>query len=134
LGWIALAACTSTSTTPPHSPPINDAVAPTVGDTSHDDTGKDDAEGSGTDDAAATDAAAEPTEPSGVWMRGDLHLHSSHSLDALDNPVDVLVALAEARGMDFFVLTDHDNHVNGEITTWFDPLYTSDSMVVLLWR
>lgn len=86
----------------------------------------------GAEDAAAdgtTDGAGE--EPRGVWLRGDLHLHSSHSRDALDNPVDRVIALAESVGMDFFVFTDHDNHVDGRITTWSDPLYASDRMLML---
>src|SRR5687768_12296908 len=73
-----------------------------------------------------------PTEaPPGEWLKGDLHLHSSHSTDALDNPVDVVIARAESAGMDYFTFTDHDNHVEGNITTWDDPAYVSDSMVML---
>ena len=74
------------------------------------------------DDAAGRD---------GVWMKGDLHLHSHHSRDALDNPMADLVDIAEARGMDFFVVTDHDNHVDGIIATWDDPDYRSEQMVLL---
>jgi hypothetical protein len=70
-------------------------------------------------------------EPEGVWLRGDLHLHSHHSKDALDNPMSALVPLAESFGMDFFVVTDHDNHVDGELTTWDDPAYRSDAMLLL---
>lgn len=69
----------------------------------------------------------------GVWMKGDLHLHSHHSTDAADNPLPDLIALAETVGMDFFLITDHDNHVQGDIAgnTWADPDYRSDSMVML---
>lgn len=80
-------------------------------------------------------AAAPDTKvlPEGVWMKGDLHLHSSHSTDAADNPLAGLVALAEDVGMDYFMTTDHDNHVNGDIAgnTWADPAYHSDKMVML---
>ncbi|MBK6574959.1 MAG: CehA/McbA family metallohydrolase [Sandaracinaceae bacterium] len=81
--------------------------------------------------AGCGDAPVGPPAPTGEWLRGDLHLHSSHSTDALDNPVDVVIARAEGLGMDYFVFTDHDNHVNGAITTWSDPLYASDQMVML---
>lgn len=81
--------------------------------------------------AGCGDAPMGPPAPTGEWLRGDLHLHSSHSTDALDNPVDVVIARAEGLGMDYFVFTDHDNHVNGAITTWSDPLYASDQMVML---
>lgn len=84
--------------------------------------------------AACNGADTAPEPPAGrdgVWMKGDLHLHSHHSLDALDNPMADLVDIAEARGMDFFVVTDHDNHVDGIIATWDDPDYRSDRMVLL---
>jgi predicted metal-dependent phosphoesterase TrpH len=58
-------------------------------------------------------------------------LHSSHSQDAADNPVDVVIARAARVGMDYFVFTDHDNHVAGNVTTWSDPLYATDDMVLL---
>mgnify|MGYP002620437705 CR=1 FL=1 len=70
-------------------------------------------------------------EPVGVWLRGDLHLHSDHSNDARDNPMSAIRPLAESLGMDYFVVTDHDNHVNGVLTTWDDPDYRSDSMIML---
>lgn len=70
-------------------------------------------------------------EDSRVWLKGDLHLHSDHSHDARDNPLSALVPLAESLGMDYFVITDHDNHVNGKLTTWDDPHYRSDAMVLL---
>lgn len=65
------------------------------------------------------------------WLRGDLHLHSDHSTDAADNRMDAIVARAERVGFDYFVVTDHDNHVDGMLTTWDDPAYRSDSMVLL---
>ncbi|MBO6940397.1 MAG: PHP domain-containing protein [Deltaproteobacteria bacterium] len=72
----------------------------------------------------------DPSE-SRVWLRGDLHLHSHHSTDALDNRMDAIVARAESVGFDYFVVTDHDNHVDGMLATWDDPAYRSDAMVLL---
>lgn len=69
--------------------------------------------------------------PAGEWLKGDLHLHSSHSNDAQDNPVGAVIAKAEELGMDYFVFTDHDNHVLGNITTWGDPAYRSDKMIMI---
>ncbi len=66
-----------------------------------------------------------------LWLRGDLHLHSDHSTDALDNPMEAIVARAESVGFDYFVVTDHDNHVDGMLTTWDDPAHRSSSMVLL---
>lgn len=69
----------------------------------------------------------------GIWMKGDLHLHSHHSSDAADNPLKELIAFAESVGMDYFIATDHDNHVDGDVAhhTWADPDYQSESMVML---
>ena len=69
--------------------------------------------------------------PEGEWLKGDLHLHSHHSLDAQDNPMHLIVDQAEQRGMDYFVVTDHDNHVDGVIATWDDPDYRSEAMILL---
>ncbi|MBZ0291067.1 MAG: CehA/McbA family metallohydrolase [Anaerolineae bacterium] len=41
------------------------------------------------------------------WYKGELHCHSTHS-DG-DSEADELVQLAEARGLDFLALTDHNN-------------------------
>jgi hypothetical protein len=78
-------------------------------------------------------AAGDPKvqAPPGTWLKGDLHLHSAHSTDALDNPVDAVIARAESVGMDYFTFTDHDNHVEGNIATWDDPAYTSERMLML---
>jgi hypothetical protein len=67
----------------------------------------------------------------GMWLKGDLHVHSRHSTDALDTTVAEAIAKAESLGFDYFVLTDHDNHVDGNITTWSDPDYRSDKLLLL---
>ena len=76
-------------------------------------------------------AACGGDEDARVWLKGDLHLHSDHSNDALDNPISALIPLAESFGMDYFVITDHDNHVDGKLTTWDDPHHQSERMVLL---
>jgi hypothetical protein len=89
-------------------------------------------------DARATDGAGNDAivgdtggPAAGLWLKGDLHVHSLHSTDALDTPVAEVIAKAESLGFDYFVLTDHDNHVEGKISTWSDPDYHSDKMVLL---
>lgn len=63
------------------------------------------------------------------WYKGDLHAHSLHS-DG-DSPVADIIAVAEARGLDFFALTDHDSSMGGETPHWFDPAYRSDVVTLL---
>lgn len=72
-----------------------------------------------------------PTAPQGVWLGIDLHLHSDHSDDAADNPIAALVDVARARGLDALTITDHDNHVDGAITTWDDPALDVDDLLVV---
>ena len=69
----------------------------------------------------------------GVWMKGDLHIHSRHSTDSTNNPIAKIVALAETVHMDYLCITDHDNHVNGDIAhnTWTDPEFKSKSVLLL---
>lgn len=83
------------------------------------------------DDDAAAPVLSPPAEGEGIWLGGDLHLHSDHSNDAADNPMAQIVAVAEQRGLGYFVVTDHDNHVEGALTTWDDPAYRSERMVML---
>lgn len=79
---------------------------------------------------AATVAA---TPAGGVWLKGDLHVHSRHSQDSSNNPVAKIVRLSEAVGMDYLCITDHDNHVGGDVAhhTWSDPEFRSDKVLLL---
>lgn len=53
-------------------------------------------------------AGANPLEGEG-WLRGDLHCHTEHSNDS-EHPISVVtaVAVAEALGLDFLAITDHN--------------------------
>ena len=65
----------------------------------------------------------------GGWYKGDLHAHSNYS-DG-DSSVAEVIAGAESLGLDFFVITDHDTHMDGKPWHWDDPDYYSDEMVLL---
>ena len=69
----------------------------------------------------------------GFWLKGDLHLHSNHSKDASNNPVSEIIAFAQSVGMDYICITDHDNHVEGDVAgnTWADPEFKSNSLLLL---
>jgi len=69
----------------------------------------------------------------GTWLKGDLHLHSRHSKESTNNPVKKIIAFAEKVGFDFIAITDHDNHVDGDVAhnTWVDPELKSDKVVLL---
>jgi hypothetical protein len=71
----------------------------------------------------------------GVWLKGELHLHSDHSTDSSNNPVSKIVAFCESVGMDFVAITDHDNHKRGDVAnnTWADPDFKQGGKVLLLW-
>lgn len=92
--------------------------------------------------AAVPAAAQDPKAPvippvasltDGMWMKGDLHLHSRHSIDSSNNPVSAIIGFAERNGFDFLAITDHDNHVQGDVAshTWRDPEFRSDRVVLL---
>lgn len=66
---------------------------------------------------------------SGNWYKGDLHAHSTYS-DG-DSPIAEVIASAEALGLDFFALTDHDISMDGNPSHFFDPDYHSEKMVLL---
>jgi hypothetical protein len=69
----------------------------------------------------------------GVWLKGDLHLHSNHSKDASNNPVAKIIAFSKSVGMDYICITDHDNHVKGDVanSTWADPEFKADGLLLL---
>ncbi|WP_047488821.1 CehA/McbA family metallohydrolase [Terriglobus sp. TAA 43] len=69
----------------------------------------------------------------GMWMKGDLHVHSSHSKESSNNSVARIIDYSKSIGMDFLAITDHDNHVLGDVAhnTWTDPDFHSDSVVLL---
>ena len=72
---------------------------------------------------------------SDVWLKGELHLHSNHSTDASNNSVSKIKAFCKKLGMDFVAITDHDNHVKGDVAnhTWADTAFFSDSDLILLY-
>lgn len=84
-----------------------------------------------------------PTEPGvlppaasltkGVWLKGELHVHSSHSKESSNNSVGKIISFSRSVGIDFVCITDHDNHVNGDVAhnTWTDPEFKSDSVLLL---
>ena len=69
----------------------------------------------------------------GVWLKGDLHVHSRHSKDSSNNPEAKIIGFCESVGMDYLGITDHDNHVQGDVAhnTWTDPEFKSDSVLLL---
>ncbi|MBC6110885.1 CehA/McbA family metallohydrolase [Pedobacter fastidiosus] len=70
---------------------------------------------------------------SGVWLKGDLHVHSRHSTESSNNSVAKIINFSKLVGMDYLCITDHDNHVNGDVAhhTWADPEFKSDSLLLL---
>lgn len=69
----------------------------------------------------------------GEWLAGDLHIHSDYSDDASNNPVAKITSLAEEVGLDYLAITDHDNHVDGEVAanTWSDPDFMATPLIML---
>lgn len=68
-----------------------------------------------------------------VWLKGDLHVHSRHSEDSSNHPIAAIIKFASEVGMDFLLISDHDNHVAGAIAqnTWADPEFHSDKILLL---
>lgn len=69
----------------------------------------------------------------GMWLKGDLHVHSRHSKESSNNPISKILAFSEKTGFDYICITDHDNHVEGDIAhnTWADPEFKSKSVLLL---
>lgn len=69
----------------------------------------------------------------GVWLKGDLHLHSRHSKESSNNPIAKILDFSQKMGIDYLAITDHDNHVNGDVAnnTWLDPEFRSDAVLLL---
>ena len=69
----------------------------------------------------------------GQWLKGDLHLHSRHSQDSTNNPEAKIIKFAEDTGFDYLAITDHDNHVAGDVAhhTWSDPEFKSKSPALI---
>src|ERR1700744_5920032 len=69
----------------------------------------------------------------GVWLKGDLHVHSRHSKDSSNNPEAKIIGFSESAGIDYLCLSDHDNHVGGDVAsnTWADPEFKSNSVLLL---
>lgn len=69
----------------------------------------------------------------GVWLKGDLHVHSRHSKESTNNPISKIINFSKSVGIDYICITDHDNHVNGDVAnnTWADPEFKSDSVLLL---
>jgi len=69
----------------------------------------------------------------GLWLKGDLHVHSRHSTESSNNPVGKIIAFSKSVGIDYICITDHDNHVNGDVAhhTWADPEFKSDDVLLL---
>lgn len=76
-----------------------------------------------------------PVQPSsaGVWLKGDLHVHSRHSTESSNNSISKIINFSKSVKMDYLCITDHDNHVNGDVEhhTWADPEFKSDSLLLL---
>ncbi|MGF1924784.1 MAG: CehA/McbA family metallohydrolase [Bacteroidia bacterium] len=69
----------------------------------------------------------------GIWLKGDLHVHSKHSTESSNNSIYKIVSFSKSVKLDFLAITDHDNHVQGDIEhhTWADPEFQSDSLLLL---
>jgi hypothetical protein len=69
----------------------------------------------------------------GEWLAGDLHVHSEHSDDSSLNPIAKITALAQSAGIHYLAITDHDNHVSGDVAgnTWADPAFQDNPLIML---
>lgn len=69
----------------------------------------------------------------GVWLKGELHVHSRHSKESSNNSIAKIIAFSKAVGINYVCITDHDNHVNGDVAhnTWADPEFKSNDVLLL---
>jgi hypothetical protein len=69
----------------------------------------------------------------GMWLKGELHLHSGHSTDSSNNPISKIIEFSESLGFDFVAITDHDNHKQGDVAnnTWADPDFKPGKVLLL---
>lgn len=69
----------------------------------------------------------------GTWLKGDWHMHSRHSTDSTHHPVGRIIREAEAAGLDYLAITDHDVHVAGAVAdhTWADPEFRSNALTLI---
>ncbi len=90
----------------------------------------------------AARAAGGPKRPTGAWIAGDLHCHSTYSHDVWAGPDDdntgpeefythghtpgEQIAIATLRGLDFLAITDHNR-----VESLHAPDYVSDSLVLV---
>lgn len=74
-----------------------------------------------------------PSLTAGEWLGGDLHLHSEHSKDSSYNPLSKIIATAESAGLHYLGISDHDNHVDGDVAgnTWADPDFIGSPLIML---
>jgi hypothetical protein len=80
------------------------------------------------------DAVPGPVKAGAAWYRGDLHMHNAHSDGSCTSeggkkvpcPLYKTVEAAQARGLDFIAITDHNtvSHFNAmrELATYFDRM------------
>ncbi|WP_225872213.1 CehA/McbA family metallohydrolase [Pedobacter frigidisoli] len=76
----------------------------------------------------------QPIKPAaGIWLKGDLHVHSRHSTESSNNSILKIINFSKSVKMDYLCITDHDNHVDGDVAhhTWADPEFKSDSLLLL---
>jgi hypothetical protein len=71
----------------------------------------------------------------GIWLKGDLHVHSRHSTDATNHNIAKIFDYAKSVEFDYIAITDHDNHVKGNVAqhTWADPEFTAEDSLLLLY-
>jgi hypothetical protein len=64
---------------------------------------------------------------------GDLHVHSEHSKESSNHSVARIISYAESIGFGYLCISDHDNHVQGDVAhnTWSDPAFKSEKLILL---